>query len=147
MRKRSIRIAVLCVLMGAGLFSFAEEPLDQLIQRANAAPVHQQAGLYMEIAERQLQTADRLYGAGQSAAAKAAVAEVVTYSEKATDASAHSASRLKQTEIALRKMAMKLRDIRRSVSFEDQKPVEEAADRLEKMRTDLLARMFNQGGK
>jgi hypothetical protein len=144
MRSWGVPIALLLVL-GASVLGRADEPLDQLIKRANAAPEHQQVVLYTEIAERQLQAADQLYSAGQSDAARAAVADVVAYSEKAADASAHSASRLKQTEIALRKMAAKLRDIRRSISFEDQKPVEEATNRLEKLRTDLLTRMFNKG--
>jgi len=137
-----IVFALVCLTSGR-----ADEALDQLIKRANAAPEHQKAALYTDIAERQLQAADGLYNSGQTEAAKAAVANVVTYSEKAAQASAHSASRLKQTEIALRKMAAKLRDIQRSLSYDDQKPVEEAANRLEKLRTDLLARMFNKGEK
>jgi hypothetical protein len=146
MRSWSVVITALVVL-AAGALARAQEPLDQMIKRADAAPEHQRALLYAEIAERQLHAADQLYGSGQIEAARAAVGDVVAYSEKAADASARTASRLKQTEIALRKMAAKLRDIRRTISFEDQKPVEEAADRLEKLRTGLLAKMFNKGVK
>ena len=145
MRSGIIFIAV--VMLAAGALARPDDSLDQLIKRAKSAPERDQVSLYTEIAERRLQTADQLYSAGQPGAARDAVSDVITYSEKATDASVHSSSRLKQTEIALRKMAAKLRDIRRSISFEDQKPVEEAADRLEKMRTDLLSRMFGSKGE
>jgi hypothetical protein len=135
------------LMMNAVALARADEPLDQLIKRADAAPERERTGLYTAIAERQLLAADQLYNAGQSEGGKAAVTDVVTYSEKAAEASTHYSARLKQTEIALRKMAAKLRDIQRTISFEDQKPVEDAANRLEKLRTDLLSRMFNKGVK
>ena len=55
--------------------------------------------------------------------------------------------RLKDTEIAVRKMAEKFRDVKRTLPFEDQAPVQQAIDSLEKMRTDLLAVMFGKKGK
>jgi len=146
MRSWSV-VALVCFGLTASAIGRADEALDQLVKRADAAPEHQKAALYTEIAGRQLQTADALYNSGHTEEARAAIANVVTYSEKAAEASAHAASRLKQTEIALRKMAAKLRDIQRGLSFEDQKPVEEAANRLEKLRTELLARMFGKGDK
>jgi hypothetical protein len=39
-------------------------------------------------------------------------------------------------------MANKLRDMKHTLNFEDQAPVQEAIDHLERVRTDLLARMF-----
>jgi hypothetical protein len=42
-------------------------------------------------------------------------------------------------------MAAKLRDIKRSLNFDDQAPVQAAADRLENLRTDLLSHMFGKG--
>jgi len=44
-------------------------------------------------------------------------------------------------------MAKKLRDIKRSVNFEDQEPLQDAADRLEHIRSDLLTRMFGPSKK
>ena len=44
-------------------------------------------------------------------------------------------------------MAEKLRDLKRSVSFEDQAPIQKTVDRLEKMRDELLARMFGKKGE
>ncbi len=44
----------------------------------------------------------------------------------------------------LRKMAAKLRDIKRTLVFEDQAPVQATVDHLEQVRTELLARMFGK---
>jgi len=101
--------------------------------------------LYVEIAERQLKSADELYTTGKVDDARAAVQDVVTYSEKAHDAAIQSGKKVKNTEIGFRKMAVKLRDIKRSLNFDDQAPVEAAADRLEALRTDLLSHMFAKG--
>jgi len=54
---------------------------------------------------------------------------------------------LKDTEIALRKMSQRLRDLKRGLPYEDQGPVQGAADRLEQMRTELLGRMFGKKEK
>jgi hypothetical protein len=69
---------------------------------------------------------------------------VVTFSKKATDASIDTGKKLKNTEIALRKMTEKFRDIKRTVAFEDQAPIQQTIDELEKMRTDLLSAMFGK---
>jgi hypothetical protein len=44
-------------------------------------------------------------------------------------------------------MADRLLTIRHTLAFEDQKPVEDAANRLEALRSELLARMFAKGKK
>ena len=70
---------------------------------------------------------------------------MVLFSQKARDAAVRSDRKLKSTEIAIRKMAAKLRDIKRTVIFEDQVPLQAAADRLESFRTDLQTKMFGKG--
>jgi hypothetical protein len=42
-------------------------------------------------------------------------------------------------------MAAKLRDLKHTLSFDDQAPVQAATDRLEALRTDLLSKMFAKG--
>jgi hypothetical protein len=44
-------------------------------------------------------------------------------------------------------MAEKLRDIKRTLAFEDQPPVIQAIDRLEDIRTTLLKEMFAKENK
>lgn len=120
----------------------AKETVQQLAARAEAARPEDRPGLYIEIAEHQLKASDEFFRAGKDDEAMAALKEVVTYSEKAHDAAIAAPNKLKGTEIALRKMAAKLRDIKRTLSFDDQAPVQTAADRLEVLRSDLLAKMF-----
>jgi hypothetical protein len=123
----------------------AKETVQQLEARAEAARPEDRPGLYIEIAEHQLKAVAELFGAGKDEDAVAAVKDVVTYSERAHDAAITSRNRLKGTEIALRKMAAKLRDLKHTLSFDDQAPVQAATDRLEALRTDLLSKMFAKG--
>jgi polyhydroxyalkanoate synthesis regulator phasin len=142
-----LQITIAAVLLATSFLALAyrQETLQELIARADSARVEDQPALYVDIAERQLKSADDLYTAGKVEEARAAVQDVVTYSEKAHDAAIQSGKKLKNTEIAFRKMAAKLRDIKRSLNFDDQPPVEAAADRLENLRTELLSHMFGKG--
>ena len=144
MRSRSLTIAVLLTTSFLA-FAYKAETLQELIAREESARVEDRPALCVEIAERQLKAADELYTAGRVQDAQTAVKDIVTYSEKAHDASIQSGKRLKNTEIDFRKMAAKLRDIKRNLNFDDQAPVQAAADRLETLRTDLLSHMFGKG--
>jgi len=143
----NVRGAWGAILLAGALLAFASkaESVSELIARAEAARPEDRAVLYIEIAELQLKAADELYTAGKVQEAQAAIGDVAAYSEKAHDASLKSGKRLKNTEIAVRKMADKLRDIKRTLNFDDQAPVQEVVDRLEQLRTDLLAHMFGKG--
>lgn len=129
------------------LSSAKDETIPQLISRAEAARLEDRPQIYAEIAELQLRNADHLYTEGKADEAQAAVQDVVSYSDKAADAASKSGKKLKNTEIAVRKMAEKLRDIKRSLAFDDQPPVQSAIEHLEGLRTDLLNRMFGKGAK
>ena len=139
---------VLFLVLAASLAVFSEEQtVPELIIRADAAPLDQQPELYTKIAERQLKNADHLYEQSKVEEAEACVKDIITYSEKATDTSVRSGKRLKNTEIALRKISSRLRDIQRTVNFDDQAPLKAAAERLEDLRTNLLSRMFSKEKK
>lgn len=144
-----VRIIFLTLFLATSLAGFTgkDESLDQLIARAEAARPQDRPSLYLQIARRQAEAADKHYEEGNAEAGNAALNEMVTYSDKATDAAIHSGKRLKDTEITLRKMAEKFRDIKRTVPFEDQEPVQQAIDHLEKLRTDLLTAMFGKKEK
>jgi len=139
-----ISTIVVLLVASCATSAYKQETVLELKARAELARAEDRPGLYIEIAERQLKSADELYTAGKVDDARAAVNDVVTYSERAHDAATQSTKKLKSVEIAFRKMAGKLRDIKRSLNFEDQAPVQAAADRLEKLRTDLLSRMFGK---
>ena len=141
------RIPICAILLTTSLLAFAlkQESLQDLIARADAAKVEDRPALYVEIAQRQLKSADELFTAGKVEDAQTKVKDVATYSEKAHDAAIQSGKKLKNTEIDFRKMSAKLRDIKRTLNFDDQAPVQAAADRLESLRTDLLSHMFGKG--
>ena len=137
----------LATLALPALSSAKDETIPQLISRAEAAHLEDRPPIFAEIAELQLRNADQLYNEGKTDEAQAAVKDVINYSDKAADAAARSGKKLKNTEIAMRKMAEKLRDIKRSLSFDDQPPVQSAIEHLEDLRTDLLNRMFGKGAR
>jgi hypothetical protein len=117
-------------------------PLDELIARAQSAHPGDQPALYIEIAERELKAADQLYGDGHIEEGHARVKDLVTYSDRAHDTAASSGKRIKNTEIALRRMAARLRDMKRSLTADDQAPLQTAADHLETLRANLLSHLF-----
>jgi hypothetical protein len=141
-----IRIIILAIFLASSLVAFAhkEETLAELITRAESSKLDDRPRLYTEIARRQVKAADQLYAAGKPEEARAAVRDVVEYSDKASDAATHSGKKLKDTEIAVRKMVARLRDIKRTLAFEDQAPIEEAVNHLEQVRTQLLSQMFGK---
>lgn len=120
-----------------------QEPLPVLKERAEKASPEMCAQLCIQIAERQLRNADKLYDEGHVEEARAALDDVVAYTEKGRDAAIQTKKHLKNVEIDARKMADRLRDIKRTLAFEDQPPVEQAIRRLEDIRTALLKEMFS----
>jgi hypothetical protein len=96
----------------------------------------------LDIAELQLKAADTAFSAGEAEKGQAAVTDVVSYAERAGEAARSSRKHIKNAEIHIRKIARRLDDIRRTLNFEDRPPVQAAVDRLEHVRTELLARMF-----
>jgi hypothetical protein len=141
-----IRIIILAIFVASSLAAVAhkEETLAELIARAESSKLDDRPRLYTEIGRRQVKAADQLYSDGKVEEGRAAVSDVVQYSDKARDAATQSGKKLKDTEIAVRKMVARLRDIKRTLAFEYQAPVQEAIDHLEQVRTELLSQMFGK---
>jgi hypothetical protein len=129
------------------VWGLADQSVQQMIARADAARVDDQPELYINVAERQLKTADQLYKQDQASQAQPLLGDIELYSGKAQHAALASGKRLKNTEIALRKMAARLRDIQKGLNFEDQAPVKSVADHLDGLRDALLNRMFSKESK
>ena len=127
--------------------SARELTLEELKGRVENAGIAERPPLCIEISERQLDAADRLYIAGDSDNAQAALVDVAAFSELARDYAIRSHKHEKQSEIAIRKMARKLANLKHSVTHEEQPPIQQAIDRLERVRDDLLAAMFPNGVK
>ena len=136
-------LLVVVVLALASTYSAAkDETVDELKSRFESAHPEDRAELGIRIAKQQLRSADKFYNDGNVEKARDAVADIVQYSEKARDAATETKRHLKNIEIDVRKMAEKLRDIKRTLAFDDQPPVDQAVRRLEDVRTSLLNAMF-----
>ena len=141
-----MRSLAICTLLLAVAASGAarDESIDELKARAQNALPQDRPSLCVQIAERQLHNADKLFKDGDVELGRAAVEDIVVYSEKARDSAIETKKHLKNVEIAVRKIAERLRDLKRTLSFEDQPAVERAVQRLEEVRTTLLKQMFGK---
>jgi hypothetical protein len=144
-RSLVVNISLLALLCAA--FAAKDESLEQLKAHFETARPEDRAEIGIRIGQLQLRNADKLYNDGNVEQAIADVNDIVSYSERARDAATQTNKRLKNVEIDVRKMAEKLRDIKRTLAFEDQPPVEQAIRRLEEVRTSLLKAMFAKENK
>ena len=144
---RRLAFYMLLLALASAYGAAKDETVDELKARFESARLEDRAELAIRIAQHQLRNADKLYGEGNIDQGRDAVNDIVTYSEKARDAATQTKKHLKNIEIDARKMAEKLRDIKRTLAFEDQPPVEQAIRRLEEVRTTLLKEMFAKENK
>jgi hypothetical protein len=142
-----IFVAMLVPTIFSGHSAAKDVTVEELKARFESAHPEERCELAIRIAQHQLRNADKLYNEGKVDQAAAAVEDIVTYSEKARDLATQTNKRLKNVEIDARKMADKLRDVKRTLAFEDQPPVEQAIRRLEDIRTTLLKEMFAKENK
>lgn len=139
---------VLFALTGPVFLRAAEEAsIDDLKQKVQSASTADRVPLCLQIGERQVAAATRFYVAGDIEQAKAALNDVVAFSEQARDYAIRSHKHEKKAEITIRKIARKLADFKHTVTHEDQEQVQSTIDRLDKIRDDLLVSMFPKVGK
>ncbi|MGB8012768.1 MAG: hypothetical protein WCF68_14230 [Terriglobales bacterium] len=145
---RRLTISIFLITFGLVLCAAAkDESVDELKLRFEKARPEDRSELGIRIAQQQLRNADKLYNDGKTVEARAAVEDIVTYSEKSRDAALQVKKRLKNVEIDVRKMAEKLHDIKHNLFYEDQPLVEQAIRRLEDVRSSLLKEMFAKDEK
>ena len=145
----AVGVALASSLLGAAFaIRGRDQPtVEELKARVANTDLAARPALCLHICERQLDVAEKLYVAGDSEKAQAALSDVVAYAELDRDYAIQSHKHEKQSEIAIRKMARKLGDIKHTVSHDDQEQIQKAVDRLQRIRDDLLAAMFPKGGK
>jgi hypothetical protein len=124
-----------------------EQSVDELKARLSSTSIGDRPQICLQIAERQLDDADKLYSALETEKAQSDLTDVVAFSELARDYAIQSHKHQKQTEIAVRKMTRKLNDLRHAVPHEELAAVQDAIDRLQRVRDDLLLAMFPKGKK
>jgi hypothetical protein len=140
-------VVVLTLAALSAVATPTEPTVDDLKARLATSSVGDRPHLCVEIAQKQLSTADKLYAAGDVDKGQAALADVVTYSESARDNAIQSHKYQKQSEIAVRAMTRKLTELLHSLGRDEQAPVQDAVRRLQQVRDDLLKAMFPKGAK
>lgn len=136
-----IRLAISFLMLGALVLS-AAEAADNLKARADAAHGGDAVKPCLEYAHAQLEAANKLFNDGDADQGQADIREVVSYARKGADAAASSGKHLKDAEIKLRKLADRMHDIGETLAFEDRQPVRDAVEELQKIRSDLMVRMW-----
>jgi hypothetical protein len=121
--------------------------VDELKGRLSSTSVGDRPHLCVQIAQKQLAEADKQYAASEFEKGQAALVDVVAYSELARDYAIQSHKYQKQSEIAMRTMARKLTELMHSLGQDDQVPVRDAINHLQRVRDDLLMAMFPKGAK
>jgi hypothetical protein len=135
-------ILLFLFLSGAAAYGSEPETLEQLIAKADAASPEKQPGLYLQVADKEVKAAIEDYKASKPEDARVALQQVVTYADKAHALVLKSGKHLPGTEIKIRRMAGRLRDLKQNVDADEQAGVQTAMDKLEGFRTDLLKAMF-----
>jgi hypothetical protein len=138
---------VLLIGIVCGLAFPQTETGADLATRAKSVPLGHQPELYTRAAWHEVKLITQLYNDGKTDEAAIALKDLVSYADSAADTATRSHKRIKNTEIDLRKMAEKLRDLKRTLNFDDQPAVQAANDHLENLRTNLLSLMFGKEKK
>lgn len=144
---RTITLCALGATLAASASPGNEPTLEELKARLSSTSIGDRPHLCVQIAEKQLAEADKLYAAAEVEKGQAALTDVVAFSELARDYAIQSHKYQKQTEIAARSMSRKLTDLLHSLGREEQVPVRDAINRLQRVRDDLLFAMFPKGAK
>ena len=137
-------IIVVVLLSALAWASDKQESIEALKARADQAQPKDQVDLFTRIAERQLDSLDKAYNGGTVRETQVALTDVVTYGVKAAQVSGDTGKRMKQTEIAMRKMSVRLEAIRKTLEVDDRPPLADAVQKLDAARNELLNRMFRK---
>ena len=134
--------AVQAALILLALVTLAPAKDESLVALKARALRENQPRLYAEVVRRQVEVANDFYNAGDIQKAQGVIAEIVDLTGRCVDAAQKNPNKLKDTELTLYRAGRRLDDVRRSLAFDDQPPVQAAVERIEKARRHLLELMF-----
>jgi hypothetical protein len=135
--------ALLTGLLLVTSFAVAQEsPAAALQRRADAATGMDCVHLSMQAARKALEDADHDFGAGDLKAAYAAIDLSLHYAQRSVDCSLQSHKGEKTTEINLRALIRRMRDIVQTLDSEDRQHLSQSITELEKQRDRLLRGIF-----
>ena len=137
--------ALLTLLIFLAIFAVASEKIKNVAElkaKADSARGGKKAKLYCELADAYLGAAAESFKADDPLSGQEAVAEAVRVAQGATEISISSGKRLKQTEIALRRLIRRLEDLKQTLAVDDRPALDEAVTRLEELRQRLFVYLF-----
>ena len=143
----TVALLALVATVATDAASSNKPTVEELKARLSSTSVGDRPHLCVQIAEKQLSEVDTFYAAAEIEKGQAALTDVVAFSELARDYAIQSHKYQKQTEIAARTMTRKLTDLLHTLAHDDQAPVRDAINRLQRVRDDLLRTMFPKGAK
>jgi len=122
--------------------SATAEDLEKAKARAEHASERDRCYENVEVVRALVEVANEQFSAGDADQAQKTVKEAVTYADRAKEAAQHSGHKLKQAEITLRKAQRRLDDLRHTLAFEDQEPVEAVLKQIEADRQEILRQVM-----
>jgi hypothetical protein len=139
------QVALLLALsLGVSFAQSSPDRVAQLKAKAATANPSEQEKLFLEIARAEFSEAKNAYAAGNAQQAQLALSDLEGYARRASQLALEHRRRIKNTEIELRKIADRLKNLKPTLNVEDRAPVQQAIDTIEKLRTDLMSKMFSK---
>ncbi len=105
------------------------------------------AEVCLDAAKKLTELSNQNFVDGQVEAAQANMKDAGRLAEKAGRASLETHKRQKQTEIGMRRLTKRMKDVVQTLNFEDRPAVEEVIKGIEAVRSDLLLSMFGNPKK
>ena len=122
--------------------SSTAEEVDKAKVRAERASERDRCYENVEVVRALIEVAHEQFSGGDADQAQKTVKDAVTYADRAKEAAQHSGHKLKQAEITLRKAQRRLDDLRHTLAFDDQEPVETALKQIEADRQEILRQVM-----
>lgn len=143
-------VHLFALLCGVGFLAAAQEAVrpsevERLKTKAESMRDYERGKIYSEIARELTEQASRQFAEGDEAAALKSVGEVVEFAERASSAAKLRNKKTKDTEINLRKTARRLEEISKTLTLEDRPPIEEAMQKVDEIRKELLEYFLKRG--
>lgn len=140
--RRMVLPGLLLLLAISAVAAEQVQNVAELKAKADLAQGGKKAKLYCELADAYLDAAAESFKADDPLRGQEAVGEAVRVAQGAAEISISSGKRLKETEIALRRLIRRLEDLKQTLAVDDRPALDEAVTRLEQLRQRLFVYLF-----
>ncbi len=124
-----------------------DERSDSLRAQGQGSKGGDRARIFMELAQRDVELANREFDAGNFEQAQKLIQQSVADAHSAANAAIESGGRLKNTEIEMHRLARRLAEVEQTLGVDDRPPVKAAEERVQDLDRALLERMFRHKSK